>query len=177
MVAAAAVLIVAAVVGVYVLGDDDRPAFPATDAAALDPVRARILDVARDEYDANAPGTAYSAGVTEPWCADFATTVLHKAGVPLVNPNSGSWRIPGVATLGEALRAAGRWRPASYRPTPGDLVLYDVPSPLGQHTNIVVAVADGRLTTVGGNEDGGITLRTVGVGTDPGITGYGVPGS
>ncbi|ACY22279.1 CHAP domain containing protein [Gordonia bronchialis DSM 43247] len=115
-----------------------------------------------------------SQGVTEPWCADFVSWTMREAGVPLRNPNSGSWRIPGVANLTDHLRDVGRLRPATYRPTPGDIVLYDKPSPMGQHTNVVVAVAGDEITTVGGNERDGVTLRTYRQGSDPGIIGYGV---
>ncbi len=136
--------------------------------------RARVVDVVREQYEHNPAGTTYSQGVTEPWCADFVSWTMREAGVPLRNPNSGSWRIPGVATLTDHLRDTGRLRPATYRPTPGDIVLYDKPSPMGQHTNVVVAVAGDEITTVGGKERDGVTLRTYRQGSDPGIIGYGV---
>lgn len=150
-----------------------RPDFPAVDAT-LPVQRARVVDVVREQYEHNPAGTTYSQGVTEPWCADFVSWTMREAGVPLRNPNSGSWRIPGVATLTDHLRDTGRLRPATYRPTPGDIVLYDKPSPMGQHTNVVVAVAGDEITTVGGNERDGVTLRTYRQGSDPGIVGYGV---
>ena len=189
--AVAAVVVVCAVIAVAVLrssGDDDtvarrvaevispkqRPEFPAVDSATLPRERARIVEAARVEYDRNAPGTTYSEGVEEPWCADFVSSVMRKAGVPLSNPNSGSWRIPGVATLTEYLHDSGRWRAATHRPVPGDVVLYDVPSHYRQHTNLVVAVNGDEVTTVGGNEADGITLYTTRIGSDPGVQGYGV---
>jgi len=152
-----------------------RPDFPAIDPT-LSPVRARIVTVVGEQYRRNPAGTTYSDGVREPWCADFVSWTMREAGVPLSNPNSGSWRIPGVLTLTAHLSDTGRLRPPGHRPTPGDIVLYDKPSPMGQHTNIVVRVDGDEITTVGGNEGGGVTLRSYQLRSDPGIRGYGVPG-
>lgn len=151
-----------------------RPPFPTIDPA-LDPTRTRILTVARDEYASNPPGTTFAEGEVQPWCADFISSTMHTAGIPFANPNSGSWRIPGVATLTDYFHSTGRWRAPGHRPQPGDVVLYDVPSPLRQHTNLVAAVRGDQVTTVGGNERQGVTLRTFTLGAEPGIQGYGVP--
>lgn len=152
-----------------------RQTFPATDTSGLSPVRARIVDVVHAEYDRNAPGTVYSDGVDESWCADFVSTVMRKADVPFDNPNSGSWRIPGVATLTDYLHSSGRWRAASHLPEPGDIVLYDAPSHFRQHTNIVVATDGTAVTTVGGAEAQGITVAHFDLRTVEGVQGYGVP--
>ncbi|MGC4934914.1 CHAP domain-containing protein [Gordonia sp. DT30] len=154
-----------------------RPSFPAVDTTGLSPQRRRIIDVVRAQYARNAPGTTYSGGAEEPWCADFVSTVMRESGVPLNNPNSGSWRIPGVATLTDYLHSSGRWRGPAHHPQPGDIVVYDKPSPLGQHTNIVVSVDGDQVRTVGGNEADGITLRTAALATDPGLQGFGMPGA
>lgn len=58
-----------------------------------------ILTVARAEWRSPGAPTKYSQGVPEDWCADFVSWVLREAGYPMSNPNSGSWRIPGVLTL------------------------------------------------------------------------------
>ena len=152
-----------------------RQTFPTTDTSGLSPVRARIVDVVHAEYDRNAPGTIYSDGVDESWCADFVSTVMRKAGVPFDNPNSGSWRIPGVATLTDYLHSSGRWRAASHVPEPGDIVIYDAPSHFRQHTNIVVATDGSTVTTVGGAEAQGITVDHFDPRTVEGVQGYGVP--
>lgn len=152
-----------------------RPGFPALETAGLSPTRARIVDVVRAEYERNAPGTVYSGGVDESWCADFVSTVMRKAGVSFDNPNSGSWRIPGVATLTDYLHSSGWWRAASRVPEPGDIVLYDKPNHFRQHTNIVVARDGDTVTTVGGAESQGITLDHFDVRTVQGVQGYGVP--
>lgn len=148
-------------------------AFPSFDRSALSERQLRVLDIARAQFDAQRPGTVYSEGVEEPWCADFVSWVFHEAGQPLANPNSGHWRIPGVYTLSEYFQAVGRFEPPEYRPRPGDVVLYDEPSPLGLHTNIVVVTDGAEITTVGGNEEGGIRIRTLSVGPDTHLIGYG----
>lgn len=151
--------------------------FPTVSTAGLDPSRIRIIENLRREFDANRPGTYYSEGVEEPWCADFVSTVLRDSGLPLRNPNSGTWRIPGVYTLTEYFQKAGKLEPATpYRPQPGDVVLYAPEHPqLRQHTNIVVSVDGDTVTTVGGNQAGGISALTYRVADTFGIVGYGVP--
>lgn len=151
-------------------------AFPRIDRTALDPAQARIVDVLQAQYDAQPGGSHFSEGVEEPWCADFVSWVLNEAGQPLSNPNSGSWRIPGVYTLQEYFQAAGRFtEPDGYRPRTGDVVMYADGSPLGLHTNFVVTVEDNAITTVGGNEEGGIRVHTLDDAETAGILGYGRP--
>jgi hypothetical protein len=155
-----------------ILGADRT--FPTVDVTGLSPVRQRIIATLRTEFAANRPGRAFSGGVSEPWCADFVSAVLHEAGVPLRNPNSGSWRIPGVATLTDYFRSAGRLRPSSYSPRPGDVVLYEPPNALGQHTDFVVAVNGDTVTTVGGNQHDGISALSFSRTETAGLAGYGV---
>lgn len=130
-------------------------AFPDVDRTALSPLQTRVLDVLRAQYDAQPPGSTYSEGVEEPWCADFISWVMREVGAPLDNPNSGSWRIPGVYTLQEYYQATGRFELPEYLPAPGDVVLYDDGSAFGLHANVVVARDGTTVTTVGGNEPGG----------------------
>lgn len=159
--------------GVGTLGDRHAP-FPQIDSAALDPTQARIVDVLRAQYEAQPGGDHFSEGVEEPWCADFVSWVFNEAGRPLSNPNSGHWRIPGVYTLQEYYQAAGRFmEPDGYRPRTGDVVMYAEGSPLGLHTNFVVAVEGNEITTVGGNEPGGIRVHTLDDSETAGILGYG----
>ncbi len=152
-------------------------AFPSVDTAGLSPSRVRIIENLRREFAANRPGTYYSEGVREPWCADFVSTVLRDSGMPLRNPNSATWRIPGVYTLTEYFQKSGKLESATaYRPQPGDVVLYAPEHPqLKQHTNIVVAVSGDTVTTIGGNQEGGISALTYRVADTFGIVGYGVP--
>lgn len=136
-------------------------AFPVLDRAALDPAQAAIVAAAEREFADQGPGTKYADGVTEPWCADFVSWVLRAAGVPLANPHSGSWRIPGVYTLKEYYEAEGRFVPIADGPTPktGDVLLYHKKSAFGEHVNLVLAARGGVVTTIGGNEFGEIRIH------------------
>jgi hypothetical protein len=53
------------------------------------------------------------------------------------------------------------------------MVIYDEPSPKGQHVNLVLVDDDGTLTTIGGGEGRGIGLSTFRIADDPGIRGFG----
>ncbi|KAA0024170.1 CHAP domain-containing protein [Antrihabitans cavernicola] len=152
----------------------DTADFPAVDTSALSPDQARVVELLREQHEQQRPGTFYSEGVKEPWCADFVSWVMREAGKPLSNPNSGSWRIPGVYTLQEYYQGEGRFEPVgNYRPAVGDVVLYDNSSWIGQHTNVVVAVDGDTATTVGGNELGKIRVHTVDWNDDSAVVGFG----
>ncbi|MDJ0392317.1 CHAP domain-containing protein [Rhodococcus sp. G-MC3] len=151
----------------------DTTAFPEVDTASLTPSQAQVVDLLRAEHEKQRPGTFYSEGVDEAWCANFVSWIMREAGQPLSNPNSGSWRIPGVYTLTEYYQQQGRFEPKGYSPKVGDVVLYDNSSWIGQHTNIVVAVDGDTATTVGGNESGKVRVHTVDVESDSAIVGFG----
>lgn len=152
----------------------DTASIPAADPAWT-PEQTRIVELVRAEHQAQHPGTFYAEGVEEPWCADFVSWIMREAGRPLSNPNSGHWRIPGVYTLQEHYQAEGRHEPADggYQPVVGDVVLYDNVLGVGQHTNIVVAVDGGSITTVGGNELGKVRVHDVDWLTDSAVIGFG----
>ncbi|MGI5216385.1 CHAP domain-containing protein [Nocardia sp. CA-290969] len=135
--------------------------FPAIDRSTLTPEQIRVVDAAAAEFAAPRSGPGYSEGNTEPWCANFVSWVLRAAGMPLANPNSGSWRIPGVYTLQEYYESRDRFVPfdPDYRPVTGEVILYGPDSRFGQHTNIVLDSANGVLTTIGGNEDGAVHIE------------------
>ncbi|MEV6257143.1 CHAP domain-containing protein [Nocardia sp. NPDC051911] len=149
--------------------------FPALDRSALDAAQAGIVAVAEREFTDPGAGTKYAEGAEEAWCADFVSWVLREAGVPLANPNSGSWRIPGVYTLREYYESVGRFVPSgsNYRPRTGDVLLYGEPSPFGQHTNIVLRVEGGQVTTIGGNEYGAVRIHRFVLGDITGVVGFG----
>jgi hypothetical protein len=151
-------------------------AFPSINTSLLDEKQQKIVTLLRQEYAAQNPGIKYSEGVTEPWCADFVSWIMREAGEPLTNPNSGSWRIPGVATLQDYYQSIEAFRPyeSGYQPKVGDVVLYNDPGIFGQHTNIVIKNDDGALTTVGGNEEGKIRVFTNHDSAAAVIVGYGV---
>ena len=134
------------------------------------------MHILEREYELNPDGTKYSEGIKEPWCADFVSWVYKEADVPLENPNSGYWRIPGTYTLREYYEQTGRFRSpdSNYTPKFGDTMLYDNPSTFGQHVNIVIQNNNGIITTIGGNEPGGIRIVTHEVGDTSGFVGYGV---
>ena len=142
----------------------DSASFPDVDTSALSPTQVQIVELLEDQHDAQRPGTFYSEGVRE-------------AGVPLANPHSGHWRIPGVYTLGEYYEQTGRFEPSGsgYRPAVGDVVLYHSSLSFGQreHTNIVIAVEGSTATTVGGNEFGKIRVHTLDWEGDGAVVGFG----
>ncbi len=134
------------------------PQFPLYANGELTTAQQKLVDIIKTEYQAQPSGTKYSEGITEPWCADFVSWVARANGTPLTNPHSGSWRIPGTVTLRDYFKQKGNWHPYGdgYVPKVGDIAIYDGNGPHGQHTNFVLAYANGILTTVGGNEAGAI---------------------
>lgn len=146
------------------------------DTAKLSTDQQKVIEILKTEYALNPPGTKYSDGIEEAWCADFVSWVFNRAEVPLSNPNSGSWRIPGTYTLREYYESAGKLQLSSsdYSPKIGDVMLYDNPSPFGQHVNIVIKNDNGVITTIGGNEPGGIRVVKHTVPDTDGFIGYGV---
>lgn len=135
-------------------GVSQSQVFPEIDETQLSADQKKFLAIVRAEFAAQPPGTKYSQGIEEPWCADFVSWVRREMGYPMQNPHGSSWRIPGVYTLQEYLQANTTvHQPGSgYQPKVGDILLYDRGSRFDRHTNFVVAYADGKVTTVGGNE-------------------------
>lgn len=155
---------------------NERAPFPAISDDNLSDEQQKILQILEREYELNPSGTKYSEDIEEPWCADFVSWVYKEADVPLENPNSGYWRIPGTYTLREYYEQTGRFRPSdsNYMPKFGDTMLYDNPSTFGQHVNFVIQNNNGIVTTIGGNEPGGIRIVTHEDGDTSGFVGYGV---
>ncbi len=135
--------------------------FPVYKTGELSEAQQKLVAIIKSEYDAQPPGTKYADGVSESWCADFVSWVMKQNGTPLVNPNSGSWRIPGTHTLREYFISKGNWHPYGdgYQPKVGDIAIYDGNGPFGQHTNFIMRNDNGLLTTVGGNEAGAIHVQ------------------
>ena len=117
----------------------------------------RRLAVLRQQYQQQPGRSSFTSVADEPWCADFVSWVERASGRALVNPNSGGWRIPGTMTLLDVLRSEGTWhsRSGGFVPAADDIAIYDGNGPFGQHTNYVLGLSGGRLTTIGGNEPGG----------------------
>lgn len=153
----------------------DTASFPDVDRTALSPMQVKVVDLLEAEHADQRPGTFYSDGAEEPWCANFVSWIMREAGEPFSNPNSGSWRIPGVYTLQEYYESQGRFEAVGngYTPKVGDVVLYDNEFRLGQHTNFVVAVDGDSATTVGGNELGKIRVHDLDWQSDGAVVGFG----
>lgn len=158
------------------LSSFEKTPFPAIDEAELSAEQQKLVDILQREYELQPSGTKYSEGISEPWCADFVSWVYKEADVPLENPNSGYWRIPGTYTLREYYEQTDRFRPAdsNYTPKFGDTMLYDNPSTFGQHVNVVIQINNGIVTTIGGNEPGGIRILSHTANEEAGFVGYGV---
>lgn len=154
-------------------------AFPSIDTTGLSQTQSDIVELTKTEFEAQPPGTKYSEGITEPWCADFVSWIYKEAGHPLKNPNSGSWRIPGTYTLREYYEARGDFRPvdSGYEPQLGDVAIYEDSPVFGDHTNIVLTVNNEVITSIGGNENGVIRVYENTERNYEGLLGYGVMNS
>ncbi|MCY4666961.1 MAG: CHAP domain-containing protein, partial [Rhodococcus sp.] len=98
------VVVVAGALWWFARGDDalageNLDSFPAVDHSILSAQQSALLGVLEQEWESGSPGTKYAEGVEESWCADFVSWSMNQIGTPFSNPNSGSWRIPGVYTL------------------------------------------------------------------------------
>jgi len=155
---------------------EEKLPFPNIDTSQLSEDQNKVVAILKAEYQLNPKGTKYSQGVEEAWCADFVSWVYNEAGKPLLNPHSGSWRIPGTFTLREYYESISKLKLADtgYTPKVGDIMLYDNPSLFGQHTNIVIDNDNGVVTTIGGNEPGGIRIVKHEKPDTVGFIGYGV---
>lgn len=150
-----------------------RPAttpFPAISSVGLSAKQIQIINVARQQY-AKHPISydqtvlTYSQGNKQAWCADFVSWIMLNVGNPYHNPNSGSWRIPGVYTLQQYYESKGGYANAgSYKPKPGDVAFYVGRRYFGladsSHVALVVKVVGDSMTTVGGNESGRMRIDT-----------------
>ncbi len=140
-------------------------AFPNIDESLLNGQELKLLKILQTEYakkpvsfDENVLN--YSEGEKQPWCANFVSWVMREVGSPYVNPNSGSWRIPGVYTLREYYQSEKRYvKAGAYTPTFGDVAIYDK-TPTNSHTNIVISVDKKAktMTLIGGNENGRVRV-------------------
>jgi len=144
--------------------------FPTIKTAGLTKQQQRIIQLVHVQYDKHPISydvavLTYTQNTKEAWCADFASWIMMESGSSYSNPNSGSWRIPGVLTLQSYYQAHGRYETVGhYRPQVGDVAFYigwhtfDLFST--QHVAIVIKVDGNEMTTIGGNEDGRIRLDT-----------------
>ena len=144
--------------------------FPDIQTKNLSDTQKRIIIVSKIEYqkypisfDANVLG--YTQDNKESWCADYVSWVLNQVGTPLSNPNSDSWRIPGVLTLKDYFTAQHTFHAVGdYTPKTGDVAFYIGRSGLDprskQHVNLVLSVESNTMRTIGGNEIGRMRIST-----------------
>jgi hypothetical protein len=154
---------------IYITPASHTP-FPEINTSRLTPLQIKILQTARDEYakhpvsyDANV--LRYTHGAKEAWCANFVSWVMRQSGAAYRNPNSGSWRIPGVLTLREYYQVEGRYKNAGhYKPQPGDVAFYIHKSTFrlfsAEHVALVIKTDGDTMTTLGGNEQRRMQIDT-----------------
>lgn len=124
------------------------PAVPAPTAVA--DVRTAIIDAANGEVGQGEtpPGSNCNPyGPCEAWCAHFATWTWRQAGITI--PNYGF--TGDIYTWGQG---KGRAHSTNTGMQPGDIVLYGTGpqnTNTSVHTGVVVAVGNGKITTVEGN--------------------------
>jgi CHAP domain-containing protein len=147
---------------------DPNTPFPDISTGGLSPRQVQIISLSRAEYEKHPVSydqnvLKYTQGAKEAWCADFISWIMSRSGAPYSNPNSGSWRIPGVYTLQDYYKSQNRYvEVGGYQPKPGDVAFY-----IGRHTfdlfstghaAIVVQVTGNEMTTIGGNEGGKLRI-------------------
>lgn len=150
---------------------EDRPAY-----------QQRLVDLAREQYEAQPGPRRYTPDPEGPWDAAFVSWLFNEAGLPVRYPHADdpeAWRVDDVLELRDVLADRGAYIPVEEEPDLmpqiGDLIFYDYPGPLGHHVNMVVAVYD-DVITVGGDELGGVGLASMNLRNRGGIMGWGATG-
>lgn len=165
-------------VGRSVMTDKSQgePELPVIDTAALSDAQQKIVTLTRQEFTDQSPGVKFSQGEHQAWCANFVSWIMNEASVPLKNPHSDNWRIPGTFTLHDYYVAEGRFRAvdSGYEPRVGDVAIYRGSPIFGDHVNIVLKNENGMLTTVGGNENNRIRVYENTQKQYKGLLGYGI---
>ncbi len=162
--------------------------------ASIEEIRAKIVATANAELargvkenggeDKDATGRirTYRTAVTgagedpdaaEPWCADFASWVRKQAGVPFGKDGTGEDH---TVAMVKYAKQEGTWHArAGYTPKPGDLVLFSFRGDSNvDHVAVVTKVANGRVYTIGGNEQDRVKASNYRLG-DTRMVGYIAP--
>lgn len=123
-------------------------------AAVLTVARAQIGTVEQPARSGRQKYGAWYGMNGAPWCAIFVSWVFWHAGTPLppIRTKKGFAYVPDVQAWAQA---NGCWRTRSYRPSPGDLIVYSFGGSRADHVGIVeLVLPDGRYQTIEGNTSG-----------------------
>lgn len=96
----------------------------------------------------------------EPWCADFVSWAWQRAGVPLGFGGRGSDYVPELSAWAK-LSHRWHWARDSYRPRPGDLVVFRSGRSRRGHIGLVTSFNNGWIRTVEGNWSDRVARRTM----------------
>lgn len=115
--------------------------------------------------------TAGAQDTPGPWCAYFVSWLAKEAGAPIGAGGNGTGYVPTLEAWG---RQQGRFADVdSYRPAPGDIVIFDwAGDGVADHTGIVERVdPDGTVHTIEGNASDVVKRREYPASTND-IRGY-----
>lgn len=104
----------------------------------------------------------YTDSTLEYWCADFVSWIYKTAEMPFSGGASGGWRIASVSSMKDWFSANGQYfsqGDSNYIPKPGDVVFYSY-----SHVDIIVAINEDTIVTIGGNTGVGDNQNGSGVG-------------
>lgn len=105
------------------------------------------------------------------WCACYVSWVLRQAGVK----KSVCFNYCYCPTAVNWFKAQGIWKGRDYKPSPGDIIMFDWENDgVSDHTGIVERCAGGIVYTIEGNSGDQCRRKSYAVGSSV-IMGYGVP--
>lgn len=132
-------------------------------------------DIIIKKYNEIRPAGGYKMGMTDPWCAAYASVVGQEAGCGKIIPIDCSCDalIKKFKALGDKRYTADK----NFVPQSGDYIFYDWDPEKhngSEHVGIVETVSGKTITVIEGNKNDASGRRTVQVGYDK-IEGYGLP--
>lgn len=128
-----------------------------------------VVEIAKQEYEKHKnelafasgsivfPGSDYTSGKVDHWCAWFVSWVYKQAGLPFSGGDQGGWSIGGVSQLFEYFKNEQIFIALNQGdPRPGDVIIYH-DGIKGRHVQIVISYdnATKTVTYIGGNECNG----------------------
>lgn len=135
--------------------------FPTINTSSFTASQQRMLSLMKEEYEKQPTSydtnvLVYTEGFKESWCADFVSWVRFEVGKPLINPETGYWRIPGVQSLRDYYASSDAYFfVGTYTPKFGDVAFYFGETPDGtnrEHVAFILEVRGDTIVTLGGNE-------------------------